>query len=670
MGVRLQPRRRARVLAVAVLTAALLLPLSAVEIVAWAEVPDVVASEVTFDTADRLAKAGGQLRSAPADADQRFSSVAFEIPEGAEVYFRVADGDGEWGSWAEVPLMDVDEGPDTDSAEAQDEAGRRFSDAMWVGDASDVQVQVDGARPEDVEATLIDTAGLNGAGTVKVRVRPQAADAATADGLKPKIVTRAQWGANESWRSGGPSYAGSAGAGVIHHTAGKNGYSAGDVPAILRGIYYYHTKSRGWSDIGYNFLVDRFGRIYEGRYGGMQRPVIGAHARGYNTGSIGVSVMGNFAYGASQVPQASLEAIADVLGWKFALHKIDPYGKYRHRNGKVTPTLIGHTDVGSTSCPGDIHKYLGKLKGMTASAMLPFRDVVFGGSHYDAIARLWADGLVNGCSPDLFCPWDTLTRAQAATMLSTAFGIPKVDGDRFRDVLSSSPHRRAINGMAEAGLIEGFADDEFRPNGTLKRSQLATILRRVLEMEETATEHYVDVPTRNPHFGSISALKDANVVGGCSAVSGGFCPELTVLRAQMSSMMSSALDWLTAEEEANRPLAGEPADTEARVPDVVAVPVTDPVAPGDDVGEGGGDDGGGEDPPSGDEVTATWEELVLAWLDDQWSDGYVPAGWPDGWDATVPDNWPDQWRDALRDNRWPDVWPDRWREAWLTRQPF
>ena len=79
----------------------------------------------------------------------------------------------------------------------------------------------------------------------------------------------------------------------VHHTDTPNGYAPGDVPAIIRSIYTYHVRSNGWNDIGYNFLVDAYGRVYEGRAGGIDRPVIGAHTEGFNTGSVGIAVIGN-----------------------------------------------------------------------------------------------------------------------------------------------------------------------------------------------------------------------------------------------------------------------------------------------------------------------------------------------------------------------------------------
>ena len=109
----------------------------------------------------------------------------------------------------------------------------------------------------------------------------------------PQIYSRADWGADERMRDCCVEY-GEVHAGFVHHTVNANDYTRREVPAILRGIYAYHTQSRGWRDIGYNFLIDRFGRIWEGRYGGITMPVVGAHTLDYNENSFAASAIGNY----------------------------------------------------------------------------------------------------------------------------------------------------------------------------------------------------------------------------------------------------------------------------------------------------------------------------------------------------------------------------------------
>ena len=145
-------------------------------------------------------------------------------------------------------------------------------------------------------------------------------------GKAPHIVTRLEWGADESLRSGRPDYARVKMA-FVHHTASGNTYTAAEAAAVVRAIYAYHTRSLGWSDIGYNFLVDRFGTIYEGRYGGMKKGVVGAHVLGFNTGSTGISVTGNFAGDAP--PTAALASLEKLLAWKLKIHHLDPRGTAR-----------------------------------------------------------------------------------------------------------------------------------------------------------------------------------------------------------------------------------------------------------------------------------------------------------------------------------------------------
>ena len=120
-------------------------------------------------------------------------------------------------------------------------------------------------------------------------------------------------------------YTGSAKVLFVHHTATSSDYDCADVPGIIRSIYRYHVVSKGWRDIGYNFLVDRCGTLYEGRAGGIDRPVLGAHTLGFNTDSSGVAAIGTFT-GGSAVPQPILDALARLAAWKLGIAGRDPEG--------------------------------------------------------------------------------------------------------------------------------------------------------------------------------------------------------------------------------------------------------------------------------------------------------------------------------------------------------
>ncbi len=200
-------------------------------------------------------------------------------PDGLSISVRTRDT-GRWTRWRPVEIA-VD-GPD--GAEAA--AGRDGTEPVLLGRVERAQVRLssrDGSLPADVRLDVIDP-GASAGQRIPTALASRTAlrgSASASAAEQPTIRSRAQWGADESMRSGSPSY-GQVSGGVIHHTVNANDYSQADVPAILRSIYAYHTVSRGWSDIGYNFLVDRFGRIWEGRYGGIARPVTGAHTLDYN----------------------------------------------------------------------------------------------------------------------------------------------------------------------------------------------------------------------------------------------------------------------------------------------------------------------------------------------------------------------------------------------------
>ncbi|WP_375546782.1 peptidoglycan recognition protein family protein [Streptomyces gossypii] len=180
---------------------------------------------------------------------------------------------------------------------------------------------------------------------------------------RPEFVRRADWGADEQLVREHSAYAdGRARAVFLHHTNHPNGYDCADVPGMMRTLQATHIRNMGWDDMGYNFVVDRCGTIYEGRGGGADRPVKGAHTKGFNARSVGIAALGNFGAG-QPVPRAMLRSIAAVAAWKLR-PGTDPHGKVRlvsTNGGSRYPkgedvrleVVSGHRDGFETSCPGD-----------------------------------------------------------------------------------------------------------------------------------------------------------------------------------------------------------------------------------------------------------------------------------------------------------------------------
>ncbi|HEY1134744.1 MAG TPA: FG-GAP-like repeat-containing protein [Nocardioides sp.] len=302
---------------------------------------------------------------------------------GDEITFQVRTATaGEWSDWEPIPYEAEAEEAATAAenaagpVDAEEASARPGTELVFVGEVDEAQVQVvaPGGLPADLTVAVIDpgtsdvveeapeyeaaapittgTTGTTGTSDADEAGTDQIALQAASSGVsQPSIYSRAQWGADERMRDGAPRYAAVKGA-VIHHTVNANNYTAAQVPGIIRGIYAYHTKSQGWADIGYNFLVDKFGRLWEGRYGGITKAVRGAHIAAYNDYTFGISAIGN--YETAQPTQQMLDAIAHLIAWKLRVHGIDATSTQSF-GGARYPAIIGHRDGGQTACPG---KYL------------------------------------------------------------------------------------------------------------------------------------------------------------------------------------------------------------------------------------------------------------------------------------------------------------------------
>ncbi len=282
-------------------------------------------------------------------------------PAGA--WLRFATPGGGWSAW--VAAGGRGHGPDL----AATAAGADTGEPVWTGGTRVVQVRCERVASA-LELHLIDVSDGAGAAAAAGRRGLEAAlelaqPMLAAGPGQPPIVARRAWARGSSPPQVAPAY-GAVRMAFVHHTENPNGYTAGEVPAMLRAIYVFHRFVRGWNDIGYNFVVDLFGRIFEARAGGIDEAVVGAHAGGYNLVSTGVAVLGSF----MEVPisAAARAALEHLLAWKLSLHGVPAQGRVTVRvnpagasysrfpaNARVSlPRIAGHRDGDSTDCPGNV----------------------------------------------------------------------------------------------------------------------------------------------------------------------------------------------------------------------------------------------------------------------------------------------------------------------------
>ncbi|MFE6647234.1 N-acetylmuramoyl-L-alanine amidase [Nocardioides sp. NPDC057772] len=340
------------------------------------------------------------------------------VPEGAVGADVRTSVDGTWSDWQALDVHLDDHAPDPGSAEA--DGSRPGTMEAVVGEVDQVQtrLRLTGAEvPADLrlavitpgepastrsESPEIETGAddapepAEGAADVESAGEGAATLAAAAYTPKPSIYSRRQWGADESVREAGPPDYHEVRGGFVHHTVSTNSYARDQVPGIIRSIYTFHVQSRGWRDIGYNFLIDKFGRIWEGRYGGVDRPVVGAHTSGYNSYSFGASALGNFDDVAP--PSALVNAFGTLFAWKLSLHGVrGDKGSTRMGDRTFSHAIMGHRDAGSTACPGRyLYAQLSTIRSQAGSkqagwAARELQSQISGRGYPDLLARRASD---------------------------------------------------------------------------------------------------------------------------------------------------------------------------------------------------------------------------------------------------------------------------------------
>ncbi len=368
---------------------------------------------------------------------------------------------GRWSDWLD---LHVNSSPTSEtSAHKRTVSGR--TEPRWVGQSDAVEARVVAARdgqevPTEVSVRLIepkvDSARQRGTSTPLTTFNGPlaAADSAAAVATRPPITSRAGWGANEDLPETA-SYGTEVKAVFVHPSGGTNDYSCADSPAMVKGIQAYHMADPDhmWNDIGSNFLVDKCGTIFEGRAGGVDRPVIGFHTAGFDTDSVGVALLGDM--GSGKPTPAALESLARLAAWKLSPYGRDPLGsvvmtatasngKYEAGEQATLPVIAGASDAMPASSPDE--NLATKLPSIRSYAASP------AGSSAIPTADHNRDGVNDLAVGTPQSPVGTITGAGAVTVLPGNTTGPNSAAKR---VLSqNSP---GVPGSAEAG--DAFGTD-------------------------------------------------------------------------------------------------------------------------------------------------------------------------------------------------------------------
>lgn len=307
-------------------------------------------------------------------APGRFDLLGFawEGPRALRGDVRVRSDGHRWSRWQPLPAGDH---------EREAEAGERITDPVWVGGADALQLRL----RHSVDRLTVHFVNSTGTATPSARRRSALRRALARDARlaavrpapgAPPIIPRAAW-AGRAGRPSAPPLYGEVALGVVHHTESLNAYGPGDSAAMILAIAQYHRDVRHWDDIGYNFLIDRYGQIFEGRAGGVLEAVAGAHAGGFNQVSTGAAILGSFS--GAQPSSRATSAVARLLAWKLTYHGAPTTGRvvvpdrgtrpdrYRPGDNVRLPRIAGHRDLNATECPGgQLYRRLPGLRRLIA----------------------------------------------------------------------------------------------------------------------------------------------------------------------------------------------------------------------------------------------------------------------------------------------------------------
>ena len=500
---------------------------------------------------------GGGVAVREVTQDKPFSLVALTGDlAGTSTRVRAKRPDGSWGPWYQTEYETA--APDSGAASGAGLAGSaqsagptegpRSTDPVFVGTTTTVQIAV--TRPLDAPMTPPlppsdppEKDGLGykpaskeqpfGQNISAILISPPQAPAKTQwtppsgvvmPGQAPSIISRAEWGADESLRCGSPQYDNGIRAAVIHHTAGSNDYSPLESAGIIKAIYTYHSKTLGWCDIAYNALVDKYGQVFEGSAGGLTKAVEGFHTGGFNRNTWGVAMIGNF----DDVPPTpiQLRTVGRLLGWRLGLDGVDPKSTVALESagshyttfpaGAIAnlPTIFTHRDVGNTDCPGNAaYALMDEIRDIASHFNDPPEELIKalqGGAIYEHWQAIGGMNSVLGAptSPEDSAEGDAryATFAKGAMYWSPDTGAQPVTGAIYDAWGSLSFERGPLGLPTSAEIQEPLQITQNFQHGTLNYERLSGNVTEVVDgMTTPLSTQSPSGPTVPPEHFSLPA---------------------------------------------------------------------------------------------------------------------------------------------------------------------
>ncbi len=462
--------------------------------------------------------------------DAPFSLIALTGDlAGTSIRVRAKRPDGSWGPWyhTEYETAAPDAGPagGTSGRPAGSSEGPRSTDPVFVGTTRTVQIAV--TRPIDAPVTLgapppasapTDKDGLGyrpaskeapyGENISAILISPPQAppkkhwtppSGVMMPGQPPTIISRAEWGADESLRCGSPQYDNGIRAAVVHHTAGSNDYSPLESAGIVKAIYTYHSKTLGWCDIAYNALVDKYGQVFEGSAGGLTKAVEAFHTGGFNRNTWGVAMIGNF----DDVPPTpvQLRTVGRLLGWRLGMDNVDPKGTVALESAgshyttfpagaiATLPTIFTHRDVGNTDCPGNAaYALMDEIRDIASHFNDPPEELIKalqGGAIYERWQAIGGMNSVLGAptSPEDSAEGDAryATFAKGAMYWSPQTGAQPITGAIYDAWASLSFERGPLGLPTSAEIQEPLQITQNFQHGTLNFERLTGNVTEVVD---------------------------------------------------------------------------------------------------------------------------------------------------------------------------------------------